>query len=116
MNNPDPNKKFIIDLGLLKLENTASHNFRLGREQLGADDVMQSVAVFVDELQRRLTQHGWGTYASRHETMGIVTCETRELNEAVEHGTPYEVISELMDVAVACVFGHACQTHKTVDW
>ena len=57
-------------------------------------------------LQKRLEKHGPRPYNSRHETLGIITEEYTELCNAICNDESHEEFSEeLMDVAVACIFG-----------
>ncbi len=99
-----------------------------------------AMAALLLELQRRLTQYGAGTYASRHEVLGILQEEMFELTAAV-HAAPLRapvcdadfaamsakfrrtwmnsedtVRAELLDVAVAAVFSVACIDAGTLAW
>jgi hypothetical protein len=91
------------------------------------------------ELQRRLTRKGSGTFASRHELLGILEEEMLEVKLAV-HNSPLSaqvrhrqdphklkykehfnqdgntLRAELLDLAVACVFGVACIDADTLSW
>jgi hypothetical protein len=67
----------------------------------------------------RLKEKGKGTFASRHEVLGSVTEEYHELIEAI-HAANAEglgpVEHELLDLAVACLFGIACIHDRKLDW
>lgn len=87
------------------------------------DVPMDTVANAVEDLKKqlvfRLEQKGKGTFASSHEILGIITEEYHELVEAVRlHGDEKarRIKSELMDIAVACVFGAACINEGKMDW
>jgi len=89
------------------------------------------------EMARRLSQKGQGTFTSTHEILGIITEEYTELIDAVQAqikdfpvpdaATEKErndiarwqqlqgVKSELLDIAVACVFGAACINNDQMD-
>ena len=69
-----------------------------------------------DKLQLRLNQRGTKTFASKHEILGIITEEYHELIEAVKNNDKHEFIEEILDVAVACVYGLACTIADTTDW
>jgi len=58
-------------------------------------------------LERRVQKHGAGAYAGPHETLGILIEEMDELRIAVRENNAVEVWAELLDVAVAAVFGMA---------
>ena len=93
------------------MENTRS------RTQISREQIDKGIAVFRDELFKRLDQKGYGTMASRHEILGVITEEMRELEEAVcISKTGENVGDELMDIAVGAVFGYICMREGTVDW
>ena len=58
-------------------------------------------------INRKIIEKGKGIYAGSHETLGIVAEEYHELIDAVRSNNKDEVISELFDVAVGCLFGIA---------
>jgi NTP pyrophosphatase (non-canonical NTP hydrolase) len=64
----------------------------------------------------RTIEKGDGTFASQHEILGIVTEEYYEYIKAVQENDFIEAKKELIDIAVACVFGIACIDAATVDW
>ena len=59
---------------------------------------------------------GCGTWQSTDEIRGVVQREIHELDEAIHKKNIDEIRSELMDIAVACVFGISCIDAKKVDW
>ena len=59
------------------------------------------------ELDRRISEKGPGAFVSRHEILGIVGEEYSELVEAVHRAADNDVRRELLDIAVACIFGVA---------
>jgi NTP pyrophosphatase (non-canonical NTP hydrolase) len=63
------------------------------------------------EITRRLKQKGNSIFTSYHEILGIIEEEKHELVEAVIQNDVESIRSELMDIAVACVFGAACVDH-----
>ena len=81
--------------------------------------VVDAVSMLIKELDRRLKEKGRGTFSSSHEILGIVTEEYWELVDAVKrHGDDKagRIKQELMDIAVACVFGCACIDTGDMDW
>lgn len=56
-------------------------------------------------LQRRLHNHGYGVAASIHEILGIVVEEVDELVDEVRANDLEGVHRELMDIAIAAIFG-----------
>jgi NTP pyrophosphatase (non-canonical NTP hydrolase) len=63
------------------------------------------------KLEYRLRKKGYGAYASKHEILGILTEEYKELIDAVQSqpvvGGKNSVREELLDIAVGCLFGIA---------
>jgi len=86
------------------------------RKQVSEEAIDLALAEVKKFLVKRLAEKGYGTFASRHEILGVVTAEYHELVEAVEHKEEVDVRWELMDVAVGCVFGWACMKQETTDW
>ncbi len=64
----------------------------------------------------RLEEKGRGTYASIHEVLGILAEEYYELTVAVKNNDQRNVVEELKDLAVGCLFGIACIEGGFVDW
>lgn len=81
--------------------------------------VKRSMEELERNIKRRLEEKGRGSFASSHEILGIITEEYQELiQEITKHGEwkRVNVCNELMDIAVACVFGAACIEAGAVDW
>lgn len=77
------------------------------------DDAIKIVA---EKLEFRLKQKGNKTFTSTHEILGVVAEEYAELIHAVQNNNPAEVIEELKDIAVACIFGIVSINKKNMDW
>lgn len=64
---------------------------------------------FLDSLETkvkmRLQQHGDEIAGSTHEVYGIIAEEFHELMDAMHSNNNANFVSELEDIAVACVFG-----------
>lgn len=88
----------------------------MNREQITQENIDKAVQDFKEMLEYRLNQKGYGTFASRHEILGVIDTEMIELNEAIEHKNISEVKHELLDVAVGAIFGVACINQSTLDW
>lgn len=67
-------------------------------------------------LHDRIREKGPGTFASRHEIYGLLAEEMDELLLAVRSQDLSDVRLELLDIAVAAIFGAACIDQKTVEW
>jgi len=77
------------------------------RVEVIRDVVEASLSRLKEELFARLGEKGYGSFISEHETLGVITEEYDELIDAVRADDPAAVRKELMDIAVACVFGDA---------
>lgn len=87
------------------------------RPQITKKCISNTVMELTDQISARLAEKGYGSFASRHEILGIVNEEAgRELLKAVHVGTLEDIRSELLDVCVACIFGVACIDSGTLDW
>jgi len=87
-----------------------------GRPQVTEEEVTETLETIQAMLEYRLEQKGRGAYASRHECLGIVEEEIHELREAVRSGELTDVGAELIDIAVAAIFGLASINSDKVDW
>ncbi len=86
------------------------------RPQLTEAQVDAAVEVLRTNLKRRLHEKGWGAWLSRHEVLGIIAGEHKELIDAVQ-GEPQKCVKdELLDIAVGAVFGVACIDAGTLEW
>jgi NTP pyrophosphatase (non-canonical NTP hydrolase) len=97
--------------GMWALRITKSPRPRIGGEAIG-----NAIADLMNCLKIRLTQKGDGAFASPHEVFGVVIEEVLELLLAILNNNPEAVRRELLDIAVACVFGVACINEKAMDW
>jgi len=85
------------------------------REQATEEDIEKSIDWLRDEFHRRIREKGPGIFKSRHEILGVVTEEYQELMEAVHSEDIHKVRNELLDIAVAALFG-VTSIYKGVDW
>ncbi len=88
----------------------------MDRTQLTDEQVMKAVDKTVEKLKFRLKQKGYGTFASKHEILGVITEEYKEFVDAVHSKNYEEMKSEIIDLAVGCIFGLACFEEETIDW
>lgn len=64
-------------------------------------------------MQHKLEKHGWGSWISTHEAMGIIDEEARETYKAVDSRNKEEFEKELLDMATAALFAEiSCRTDK----
>jgi len=86
------------------------------RTQIEEQYIDLAMKLLADKLKYRLKQKGYGTFASTHEIAGIIDEECCELKEAVHYNNLSNFEEELLDIAVATIFGVACVQAKTLDW
>jgi hypothetical protein len=67
-------------------------------------------------LYARLNEKGHGTFASRHEALGVLQEEWTELNDADCVKDPEHWHHEIEDIAVGCLFTMACDIQGTMEW
>jgi NTP pyrophosphatase (non-canonical NTP hydrolase) len=88
----------------------------MDRTQLTDEQIMKAVDKTIEKLKFRLKQKGYGTFASKHEILGVITEEYKEFVDAVHSKNYEEMKSEIIDLAVGCMFGLACFEEETIDW
>lgn len=87
------------------------------RPQITDDNLKWAMDALKAHLDKKLDQKGKGAWLSRHEILGIITEEVDvELKEAVHSETNQQIMGELADIAVGCVFAMACIEQGTLDW
>ena len=86
------------------------------RSKITQEQVDEAMEKLKAKLQFRLEEKGYGTFASKHEILGIINEEHHELIEAVKSEPIENVREELLDIAVGAVFGVACIDTKNIDW
>jgi len=79
----------------------------MNRENVSPICVETAIDGIMNSLDRSRLKHGTHEYASVHETLGIVAEEYYELIEAIKSGNKQDIISELEDIAVGCLWGIA---------
>ncbi len=81
-----------------------------------SDSVLSSaVAITVEALKFRTKKHGVYSYIGPHEALGIITEEYQELIAAVHNNDRKNTKAELIDIAVACIFGLASMNQQDID-
>jgi hypothetical protein len=88
----------------------------MSRKQLTEDQIIKAVDRTTCKLSSRLAEKGYGTFTSRHEILGVITEEYKEVVDAVHSKSNSDLEEELIDIAVGAIFGLACLQEKTVDW
>lgn len=86
------------------------------RIQITEENVRKAVTATLEKMNERLKEKGAGTFASKHEILGVVQEEVLELTDAVRGESQDDVVAELLDIAVAAIYGVACIQAGATDW
>jgi len=68
------------------------------------------------KMEKVLSKKGFGSFSSTHEILGVTTEEYCEVVDAVHRKDYDNLKEELLDLAIACVFGVSCIEQKSLDW
>lgn len=89
------------------------------RKKINVSYVEDAVEQLKHRIYLKIKEFGNHSYASRHEILGQLQEEYAELTEAVQKDKSkdkLQIRSELMDIAVACVWGVLSIDTKSIDW
>ena len=87
-----------------------------GRGIVTADQVTEGINELHIQVEVRLKEKGRQSWKSRHEVLGVVAEEYQELIEAVRNGGGAALCHELMDIAVAALYGYINVKNNKTDW
>jgi len=86
------------------------------RPIISAEQIDDAIDKIITAAGERLHEKGHGAWTSRHEILGIVSEEFRELENAVHREDDQRIVEELKDIAVGAIFSIACINAGTLDW
>jgi hypothetical protein len=69
-----------------------------------------------DALEERLTEKGFHSFISSHEISGVIKEEYEEIGDAVHLNNNKHLRKELIDLAVACIWGIVSIDADALDW
>lgn len=69
-------------------------------------DILMAIEDIETKIEFRIEQKGGYSYASPHEIYGILAEEVKEVLDEVQSNNDVELAKELMDVAVAALWGY----------
>jgi hypothetical protein len=88
-----------------------------GRMQLPEEAFQAAAKEAAEKLAYRMEEKGLGTLTSSHEILGIITEEYFEFIEEVKSNSSDEMkVQELLDIAVAAIFGVASIRGGGTHW
>lgn len=85
------------------------------RKKIKKRFVKNAIKALKLKLKYRIAQKGNHSYASVHEAYGLIAEEVKELLDAVQSNNREEVMSEMMDIAVGCIYAIACNEAGGLD-
>lgn len=88
----------------------------MARQMITDEDIEKAKAALEEVFRVARQRNGMDSFASSHEILGCVTEEYHELIETIHLNKPHATRNELLDIAVACLFGVACIDAGKVDW
>jgi len=88
----------------------------MSRIQIKNKEINQAIEDVRNILAVELERKGRGSFASSHETYGVILEEVDEYWDAVKKSSAVGQREELIDIAVAALFGLACLDSSTLDW
>lgn len=77
------------------------------RKRISGATVERAINLIRVNLSKQFQKHGTGCLVSNHEILGDITEEYHELIDAVRDNDDEQVVHELMDIGVSCVWGIA---------
>lgn len=89
------------------------------RKQINMKCVKHMLDRLAGSIEHKTKQHGAHAFASRHEILGQITEEYEELVEAVRTDkTEFRrhIRDELLDIAIASVWGILSIDANAIDW
>lgn len=78
------------------------------RERVSNESLLEAIDTLKRSLAKEIDRKGQNSFASTHEVLGVITEEYQELIDAVKSNNIDDVLLELTDLAVGCLFGIAC--------
>jgi len=86
----------------------------LKRDQTSLEEMYSFLESLKPSIKKRLAKHGYGLAVSTHEVFGILAEEMDELNDEVRNNNYELAYNELVDIAVAAMFG-MCSVKNYID-
>ena len=85
------------------------------RPEITADDINYTIHQLQREIAKALNEKGNGAFVSRHEILGAMTEERKEVEDALHSGDLDEITEELLHLAVVGVIGAASMTFGRME-
>lgn len=85
------------------------------RKQVRNGDIFTGLRDLQLKMEFRIKQKGDGSYASTHEIYGILAEEVKEVLDELQANNDVEFAKELLDVAVAALWGYICIQYGYIE-
>jgi len=86
------------------------------RPAVNYDSIVIATEAMKANMKAKILEKGSGAWQSTHEILGVIEEERHELVEAIISNDHSHTREELLDIAVACIFGVACIHENKVHW
>jgi hypothetical protein len=86
------------------------------RKEITEHEEMLAIDSILLKLDEQLRKKGRGTFASIHEISGVLDEEVREFKDEIHSNNHADIVKELEDIAVTCLWGIASIESKKIDW
>jgi hypothetical protein len=87
-----------------------------GRPEVSMDEVLGALKETNNMLNFRMCQKGRRIFVSRHEIDGIIDEEVREFKDLLPRGSFEDMKKELLDIAVAAIWGIVSINSDKIHW
>ena len=85
------------------------------RPQTTLLELQDAISFLIPAAKKRLDKHGHGIAISPHEVYGILAEEMDELVDELRANNRVEFYDELVDIAIAAIFGMVSLAHIIED-
>ena len=71
----------------------------------GYETIDGTISNIANDLKVRCCKHGYGSFSSNHEALGVIQEEIYELTKAIHENDVNAIYEELNDTMIACLWG-----------
>ncbi len=105
-----------LPLTIKEVHLTINKEKKMNRPELQRPDFEAVIETISKALFTKLGEKGWHISVSAHEILGLTEEEFHEFASAVHANDHGKMRAELLDLAVACLFGVASIDSEKMDW
>jgi len=86
------------------------------RKKITVTETNRALKDLIDHLGKKVEKKGTDAFASCHEASGVLDEEVREFKDEIHANNHTNQSKELLDVAVAALWGYMSIKLEKVDW